>query len=188
MKPSELLWEAMQRSRLVALLAPSSPQACVRAYELLHPLGVVLEVGLRTEAALEGIAAVRQKYPDALLLAGTVLTAEQAERAIAAGVAGVVSPDYLPPVVQVCAARDVMCIPGGLGDVGKQLAQKAEVYGCTLADLRRGYPYQWVHKLFPALSAGPDVLNVVGAWKAVYEGLVVVYTCLLYTSPSPRDS
>jgi len=173
---SESLWEKLRHYRLTALLAPQSPEACVAAYELFEPLGIVLEIALRTSAALDGIAAVRGRHPDALLLAGTVLTASQAEQAIAAGAAGIVSPDYLPPVVQVCVARDVMCVPGGLGDVGKQLAQKAEGYGCTLAELRKHHPYQWVHKLFPVTAGGALLVDVAAAWQAVYPELTVVYT------------
>jgi 2-dehydro-3-deoxygluconokinase len=173
---SESLWEKLRHYRLTALLAPQSPEACVAAYELFEPLGVVLEIALRTSAALDGIAAVRRRHPNALLLAGTVLTASQAEQAIAAGAAGIVSPDYLPPVVQVCVARDVMCVPGGLGDVGKQLAQKAEGYGCTLAELRKHHPYQWVHKLFPVTAGGALLVDVAAAWQAVYPELTVMYT------------
>ena len=176
MSVSESLWEKLRHYRLTALLAPQSPEACVAAYELFEPLGVVLEIALRTSAALDGIAAVRRRHPNALLLAGTVLTASQAEQAIAAGAAGIVSPDYLPPVVQVCVARDVMCVPGGLGDVGKQLAQKAEGYGCTLAELRKHHPYQWVHKLFPVTAGGALLVDVAAAWQAVYPELTVMYT------------
>jgi 2-dehydro-3-deoxygluconokinase len=176
LSPSRALWETLKHNRLVALLAPTDAEACVRAYEALHPLGVVLEIGLRTDTALDGIAAVRKRHPDALLLAGTVMTAQQAEQAIAAGAAGIVSPDYFPAVVQGCVARDVMCIPGGLGDVGKQLAQKAELYGCSPAELRTRHPHQWVHKLFPAMGGAPGTLELPAAWRAVYEGLTVVYT------------
>jgi 2-dehydro-3-deoxygluconokinase len=173
---SQPLWEKLKQRRLTALLSPASADACVRAYELFAPLGVILEIALRTDAALDGIAAVRRRHPDALLLAGTVLTATQAEQAIAAGAAGVVSPDYLAPVVQVCVAQDVMCIPGGWSDAGKQLVQKAELYGCTLPELRTRYPYQWIHKLFPVTAGGALLLDVAAAWQAVYPGLTVVYT------------
>jgi 2-dehydro-3-deoxygluconokinase len=173
---SQQLWEKLKQRRLTALLSPASADVCVRAYELFEPLGVVLEIALRTDATLDGIAAVRRRHPDALLLAGTVLTAAQAEQAIAAGAAGVVSPDHLAPVVQACVAHDVMCIPGGLGDVGKQLVQKAELYGCTLPELRARHPYQWIHKLFPVTAGGALLIDVAAAWQAVYPELTVVYT------------
>ena len=176
MTPSQALWERLTQFRLIALLAPASAESCLRAYETLHPLGVVLEIGLRTDAALDGITAVRERHRDALLLAGTVMTAQQADQAIAAGAAGLVSPDYFPSVVQACVAKDVMCIPGGLGDVGKQLAQKAELYNCSVGELRQRYPYQWAHKLFPAMVGAPTFVDVATAWKAVSEKLTIVYT------------
>jgi len=166
----------LQQCQLTALLTPDDADACVRAYELFEPTGAVLEIALRTDAALDGIAAVRRRHPEATLLAGTVLTAAQAEQAIALGASGVVSPDYFPPVVQACVAHDVMCIPGGLGDVGKQLVQKGELYGCTLPELRTRHPYQWVHKLFPVTAGGALLVDVAAAWQAVYPGLTVVYT------------
>jgi 2-dehydro-3-deoxyphosphogluconate aldolase/(4S)-4-hydroxy-2-oxoglutarate aldolase len=176
LSPSAALWKKVKQHRLIALLAPADAEACIRAYEALNPLGVVLEIALRTEAALEGIGAIRSCQPDALLLAGTVMTAQQAEHAIKAGAVGVVSPDYFEPVLRVCVASDVMCVPGGLADVGKQLTRKAELYGCPLGELRRRHPYQWVYKLFPAMAAGPTFLDMVAAWKAIYEKLTVVYT------------
>ncbi len=175
MNRSASLWEVLRSNRLIALLTPASADECVLAYETLHPLGVVLEIACRSEAALPGMAALRTRHPDALFLAGTVLTRRQAEQAIEAGAAGVVSPDFLPPVVETCVRSDVMCIPGGLGDIGKQLALKAELYGCDVDELRVRYPYQWVYKLFPAL-ASPALLEMVSAWKAVYPGLTIIYT------------
>jgi len=173
---SESLWAAIRRTRLIALLSPASAEQCVRAYETLASLDVVLEVACRTEAALEGMAAIRDRHPAALFLAGTVLTPRQAEQAIEAGAAGIVSPDYLPAVVEVCVERDLMCVPGGLGDVGKQLARKAELYRCGIDELRERYPYQWVHKLFPAMVNAPAHLETARAWKSVYRGLAILYT------------
>lgn len=175
MQPSASLWETLKRSRLIALLSPASPEDCLSAYETLAPLGVVLEIALRTTAALPGIAALRAKHPDALFMAGTVLTRRQAEQAIDAGAAGIVSPDFFPEVVEACVRRDVLCMPGGIGDAGKQLALKAGLYGCTIEELRKRYPYQYVYKLFPAMAAAPTFLEMAGGWRAVYPGMTVVY-------------
>jgi 2-keto-3-deoxy-6-phosphogluconate aldolase len=174
--PSESVWETLKRNRLIALLAPQSAADCVHTYEALDPLGIVIEVALRTEAAFDGITAIRDRYPDYRILAGTVITREQAARAIDVGVAGVVSPDYFPQVVEACIARDVMCVPGGLADVGKQLAQKAELYNCSLEELREQRPYQWVYKLFPSMAGGSAVLDLVPSWRAVYKDLTIVYS------------
>ncbi len=158
------------------MLAPKCAEDCVRAYEVFEPLGVVVEIALRTDAAIEGLKAVRLAHPEALLLVGTVLSTAQAEKAIGAGAAGIVSPDHIPSVVEACVREDVMCIPGGVSDVGKQLAQKAELYQCTLDDLRIRHPYQWVYKVFPAITGKTNNLQVPSAWRNIYPGLLLMYT------------
>ncbi len=176
MKKSIKIFERLKKNRLVALLSPKSTEDCIRAYEICDAQGVVLEIAFRSEYATEGIKTILEKYPDALLLAGTVMTGQQAEQAIEAGVAGVVSADYIPKVVDVCVKKDVMCVPGGLSDVGKQLTQKAEGYNCTLEELRLNYPYQWMYKLFPAFSDRISNIDLVEAWKGPYKDLTVIYT------------
>jgi len=158
-----LLWDRMRKHKLIALLSPQKVEDCLKAYEELNPLGVILEVALRTPVALEGIREIRQKHPHALILAGTVMTHHQADLVIDNGVAGVVSPDYVPIVTEVCARRDVMYIPGGIADAGKQLVHKAHLYSCELEELKVHHPYQWVYKLFPAMACGDMFLNLVPA-------------------------
>lgn len=176
MDRSRGVWEALLRRRSIALLAPETPEVCLRAYELLSPLGIVLEVALRTPAALHGLRLVLEDHPHALLLAGTVLTRSQAREAAASGAAGIVSPDFIPGVVEVCAEADVMCVPGGLADCGKQLALKAEVYGCSLHDLRQNRPWQWAYKVFPAAGGGEGLRRRLEAWRAAYPGVRYLYT------------
>jgi 2-dehydro-3-deoxygluconokinase len=176
MKKSEEILKRLKNNRLVALLSPKSVEDCVRAYEICETYGVVLEIVFRSKLVLKGMKAILEKYPDALLLAGTVMTGQQAEQAIEAGVAGVVSADYIPKVVDVCVKNDIMCVPGGLSDVGKQLTQKAEAYNCTLEELRLEHPYQWVYKLFPAFSGQVSNIDLVQAWKGPYKDLTVIYT------------
>ncbi len=130
------IWELLTRSRLIALLSPKRAEDCIAAYEALAPLDVVIEIAMRTDAAIQGMHALRQKHPDALFLAGTVMTAEQANHALDAGAAGIVSPDYFPDVLEICIERDAMCVPGGLSDAGKQLAHKAALLECTIDELR----------------------------------------------------
>ena len=186
MHKSAKIFERLRQNQLIALLAPAHEVRCVEAYELCQALGVTLEVAFRTEVAEKGIRAICKAHPDALVLAGTVLTVQQAERAIEEGAAGVVSSDYIPAVVDFCTQKDIMCVPGGLSDVGKQLAQKAAVYGCSLEDLRERYPYQWVYKLFPAFSGSLDHLDLPLSWRGPYKGLVVIYTGGINSSTLPK--
>ena len=176
MDKSQRIFERLKENRLIALLAPKNAEQCVSAYEVLTPLGVVMEVAFRTPAAAEGIRAILNSHPDGLVLAGTVMTEAQAERALDAGAAGVVSADYMPDVVEACCRRDVLCVPGGHGDVGKQLVQKSKAYGCAFEELRQKHPYQWVHKLFPAATHDGVYAGLAQAWKGPFPGLQVVYT------------
>jgi len=176
MSDSEALWEVLLKNRIVALLTPRDAAECISVYETLTPLNIVLEIAMRTDRALDAMTALRERHPGALFLAGTVMTANQARDAIEAGAAGIVCPDYFPAVVDRCVQDDVMCIPGGLADVGKQLAQKAEGYGCAIEHLREQRPYQWVHKLFPAIAGRTMYYEAGAAWKAVYKDLRILYT------------
>ncbi|MDP8240526.1 MAG: KHG/KDPG aldolase/sugar kinase fusion protein [Candidatus Hatepunaea meridiana] len=176
MNKSESIYSLLKRNHLIALLTPKSVEQCVVAYKILNPYGVVLEIAFRSEFAHDGIKAILKEYPEALVLAGTVMTRDQAEAAIQAGVAGVVSADYIPFVVETCIRNDVMCIPGGLSDAGKQLVQKAELYGCDLDELKDKYPYQWIYKLFPAVTGNGSNVEIARAWKGPYKDLSIVYT------------
>jgi 2-dehydro-3-deoxyphosphogluconate aldolase/(4S)-4-hydroxy-2-oxoglutarate aldolase len=176
MNKSIEVFNVLKSNRLIALLSPETAQHCITAYEVLSPLGIVLEIAFRTEAAMQGLRVLIDRDPDALVLAGTVMTDRQAAQAIEAGAAGVVSADYIPAVVERCVHEDILCIPGGHGDVGKQLVQKAEGYGCDFSELREKYPYQWIHKLFPAVTGDLIYTGLAKAWKGPFHGLRIVYT------------
>lgn len=177
MHKSEKLFAQIKQNQLIALLDPKNEEDCLAAYEIFHPEGIVLEIALRSAPALGGIRSLLKEYPEALILAGTVMTAAQAEAAVAAGAAGIVSADYIVEVVSWCVNRDIMCVPGGLSDIGKQLAQKAREYDCgDLEELRSRYPYQWIYKLFPAFSGITSHMDLSRAWQGPYQEINVVYT------------
>ena len=72
----------------------------------------VAEITFRSAAAEESIKRVHQELPHVMLGAGTVLTTEQADRAVAAGAAYIVSPGLNPEVVKHCIAIGVPVLPG----------------------------------------------------------------------------
>jgi len=176
MNKSQKILDLMKKNKLVALLNPQSQQECLTAYEICRKTDVALEIALRSEYAEQGIKKVLDQYPDALILAGTVMTEEQAEKVIELGVAGVISADYIPGVVKICTEKDVMCVPGGLSDIGKQLVQKAEQYQCSLDELKQQVPYQWVYKLFPAFSGDLNNMALKKAWSGPFSQVTVFYT------------
>ncbi|WP_044957174.1 bifunctional 4-hydroxy-2-oxoglutarate aldolase/2-dehydro-3-deoxy-phosphogluconate aldolase [Butyrivibrio sp. LC3010] len=85
-----------------------------------HPLGKALmngglpaaEVTFRTEAAEEAIRIMSKDFPDMLVGAGTVLTCEQADRAMAAGAKFIVAPGFNPTVVKHCLEKGYPVTPG----------------------------------------------------------------------------
>lgn len=70
------------------------------------------EVTFRTDAAEESIRILVETYPDLLVGAGTVLTTEQVNQAVAAGVKFIVSPGLNPKVVQYCLDKGITVTPG----------------------------------------------------------------------------
>ncbi len=72
----------------------------------------VAEITFRTACAAESIRLAVKEYPDALIGAGTVITAEQCEEAIACGAKFIVSPGLSAAVAKVCKEKNVPYIPG----------------------------------------------------------------------------
>jgi 2-dehydro-3-deoxyphosphogluconate aldolase/(4S)-4-hydroxy-2-oxoglutarate aldolase len=72
----------------------------------------ILEVTLRTPAALEAIRAISDQVPGALVGAGTVINAQQFAAAAAAGAKFVVSPGLTEEVVKASRDQAVPILPG----------------------------------------------------------------------------
>ncbi len=72
----------------------------------------VAEITFRSDAAEESIRRVHAELPEVLLGAGTVLTTEQVDRAMAAGAAYIVSPGLNPTVVAHCQKVGIPVVPG----------------------------------------------------------------------------
>ncbi len=70
------------------------------------------EVTFRTDEAEEAIKRMAAEVPEMLVGAGTILTPEQADRAIAAGSKFLVSPGLNPKVVKHCIDKGYLITPG----------------------------------------------------------------------------
>ena len=70
------------------------------------------EVTFRTDAAEDSIRAIAKKFPEMFVGAGTVLTVEQADRAVDAGAKFIVSPGLNPKVVEHCLKKNYPITPG----------------------------------------------------------------------------
>lgn len=109
------------------------------------------EVTFRTAAAEESIKIMAEKFPQMLVGAGTVLTTEQADRAIAAGAKFIVSPGLNPKVVAHCVSKNIPVVPGCANP--SDIEQAIEL-GLTTV------------KFFPAEAAGG--LKMIKAMSAPY--------------------
>ena len=70
------------------------------------------EITFRTKCAAEAIKNITDAFPEMLVGAGTVLTTEQVDAAIAAGSKFLVSPGLNPKVTSYCLSRGVPMLPG----------------------------------------------------------------------------
>lgn len=71
-----------------------------------------MEITFRTDGAATAIKNIARSYPQILLGAGTVLTIEQAAKAIDAGAQFIVAPGLNRKVVEYCRSKNVPFIPG----------------------------------------------------------------------------
>ena len=112
------------------------------------------EVTFRTEVAEESIRIMAEKFPEMLVGAGTVLTTEQVDRAVAAGAKFIVSPGLNPRIVKYCVEKDILITPGcaNPSDVEQAIENGLEVV-----------------KFFPAEQAGG--LPMIKAMAAPYTGM-----------------
>nr|WP_319490051.1 bifunctional 4-hydroxy-2-oxoglutarate aldolase/2-dehydro-3-deoxy-phosphogluconate aldolase [uncultured Caproiciproducens sp.] len=97
------------------------------------------EITFRSNAAEDAIYAIAKNVPDVCVCAGTVLTIENAERAVDAGAKAIISPGTNPEVVTWCIAHGVPVVPG--------CATPTEIEAC----MRMGLD---TVKLFPAEVVG----------------------------------
>ena len=72
----------------------------------------VAEITFRTPCAADAIKLGCELYPDMLIGAGTVINAEQCNRAIDSGAKFIVGPGFAAEVAKVCQERGVTYLPG----------------------------------------------------------------------------
>jgi 2-dehydro-3-deoxyphosphogluconate aldolase / (4S)-4-hydroxy-2-oxoglutarate aldolase len=98
-----------------------------------------IEVTLRTPSALLAIAAIARHVPDAVVGAGTIVSLEQIDEAVAAGARFLVSPGATPELAAAAARSPVPFLPG-CATVSEAMALRALGFRAL--------------KLFPAEAVG----------------------------------
>lgn len=109
----ENVLEEIRHYRLVPVVAINKIEDAIPTMEALVKGGLpVAEITYRTACAKDAIKLAVEKFPEALIGAGTVINAAQAEEAISLGVKFVVSPGLSKEVAKVCKTHNVPYLPG----------------------------------------------------------------------------
>lgn len=138
--PRPTVTEILRLSPVIPVLTFEDPDTAVETSRALVRGGLrVLEVTLRTPAALAALARIARDVPDAVVGAGTVLRPAQYADAVAAGARFCVSPGFTPALLDAAARSEVPFLPGA--------SSAAE----SMALLDAGHTAQ---KFFPAEPAG----------------------------------
>ncbi len=134
------LSKVLESVPVVPLVQAEDPAIAIDVSRALAAGGLtVAEVVFRTDRALECLRAVADEVPEMIAGAGTVLSVEQAEQAIANGAKFIVSPGLDADVVKTCQEAGIPVYPG--------------VY--TPSEIQRAYNLGLdVVKFFPASIAG----------------------------------
>jgi 2-dehydro-3-deoxyphosphogluconate aldolase / (4S)-4-hydroxy-2-oxoglutarate aldolase len=144
--------QVMQDAPVIPVIVLNDLQQAVLLARALVAGGIrMLEVTLRTPHALACIEAITRDVPDAVVGAGTVRSASDAQACAMAGARFAVSPGYTHAVGQACRDAALPLLPGVATGSEIMMAQEA-----GLMEL----------KFFPALQAGgPAMLK---AWSGPF--------------------
>ena len=148
-------FEKLEKFGVIPVIALDDPDDALPLAAALTDGGLpCAEVTFRTAAAEESIRRIAAAYPDMLVGAGTVLTTQQVDRAVAAGAKFIVSPGLNPNVVRHCLEKGVPAAPGC----------------CTPSEIEQAIELGFsVVKFFPAEAMGG--LKTIKALAAPYTGL-----------------
>lgn len=113
MSANASLLPVLKRVPVIPVLTVNGPEDAVPLARALAAGGLdVLEVTLRTEGALRAIEAMAHALPDAVIGAGTVLSASQVNESMSAGAKFLVSPGSTHKLADAAAQRGAPLLPG----------------------------------------------------------------------------
>lgn len=153
-------FETLKKYRLISVVEIKDADTAPGLAAALVAGGLpMLEITLRTEAALPALRKVAASHGDVMLAAGTVVTVEQVKQATDAGARMVVSPGIGREVVEYCIKHSIPVLPG--------VCTPSEV------EVARSYGLEYV-KFFPAEAYGG--VRTLWALNSVYGSFGFVPT------------
>jgi len=134
------LKQYLKRSQVIPVVVIENVDDAIPLASALYQGGLeVLEITLRTKAAVESITLIKQALPDAIIASGTVIDTATLEASLKAGVDFVVSPGSTPELLSAVKSNNALLLPGA--------TSASEVMNC----LAQGFDCL---KFFPAEAAG----------------------------------
>lgn len=147
---SDTIETRLSAAPVVPLVQADDPETAIATTRALVAGGLtVVEVVLRTPAAVECLREVVKAVPEAIVGAGTVLGEAQAQAVIEAGAAFIVSPGLYEPVVRLAQSAGLPVFPGV-----STASEAQQAWNMGLRSM----------KFFPAsLAGGPAMLKALGS-------------------------
>ena len=109
----DAFYEKLEKLGIVPVVVLEKVEDAVPMADALMAAGMCsAEVTFRTSCAAACIKAMREAHPDMAVGAGTVLSVEQVDEAVAAGAEFIVSPGFDADVVRHCVEINVPVLPG----------------------------------------------------------------------------
>jgi len=101
------------KTRIIPIIEIDEPEKTDPLGTSLKNEGIgIAEIVLRTDNALKAIEAMKNKHPDIIVGAGTVLSVDQTNAAVKAGAEFIVSPGINTKAVAYCLENDIPVFPG----------------------------------------------------------------------------
>lgn len=154
--------ESILKQRLLCIAVVDDPEAAVPLAEALLAGGLrTMEIPFRTAAAADSIKRIRRTLPEMAIGAGTLLAAEQVQRAVDAGAQFGVSPGLNEAVLAAANKNRMPFFPGVM----------------TPTETGRALDLGWKHlKFFPAEAAGGVAMLKALAGPFAHTGVKFVPT------------
>lgn len=153
---------AMAQLPLVAILRGLPPEDAQAVGSALVEAGWrLLEVPLNSPRPLESIATLAQAFPQAVIGAGTVLSADDVRAVHAAGGQLIIAPNFNPAVVREAVRLGLPCVPG-VGTASEAFAALAEGAAALKLFPAEMIPPAAVKALLAVLPRGTALLPVGG--------------------------
>ncbi len=176
--------DSMKKSIIVPVVVIEDAKDAVPTANALLAGGInVMEITLRTAAALDSIRNVSAQCPDMIVGVGTVLHIDQAKEAVDAGAKFIVSPGFDEEIVRWCIENDIDVTPGCVTPTEIMTARKlglrvvkffpANIYGGLKAITNLAAPFTDMQFLptggvntenIAEFTANPAIFAVGGSW------------------------